>query len=217
MCTENMELYEKFRNCPADAQKPIAAGRLKGKTDINPMWRIKQLTEAFGPCGFGWLTKIKRTWIEEGNGGERTANVEIALKVKYNGEWSEEIPGIGGSMFVENESKGPYTDDECFKKAYTDAISVACKALGIAANIYYAKDPDSKYSVADSNIPPAPAPAPTPAKSKYMTIKELLVGKSIDMNAVSSWIQAKWHKEIMINDLTDEQFGQLKRAVEEAK
>ena len=211
MCTENMELYEKFRVCPADAQKPISAGRLKGKTDINPMWRIKQLTEAFGPCGFGWVTKIKRTWIEEGNGGERTANVEIALKVKYNGEWSEEIPGIGGSMLVENESKGPYTDDECYKKAYTDAISVACKALGVAANIYYEKDPDSKYSAGDSSTPS------TIAKSKYMIIKELLVGKSIDMNAVSDWIKAKWRREIMINDLNDEQFGQLKRAVEEAK
>jgi len=32
--------------------------------------------------------------------------------------------------------------------AYTDALSVACKALGIAADVYYEKD-KSKYIIAD--------------------------------------------------------------------
>ena len=50
---EDLELYEKFRVVPNEAKKTITAGRLKGKTDINPMWRIKALTEAFGPCGIG--------------------------------------------------------------------------------------------------------------------------------------------------------------------
>ena len=65
MCknAQNMELYNLFRECPKEAQKPIVAGRLKGKTDINPMWRLKMLTDAFGPCGFGWTVRIVRTWI----------------------------------------------------------------------------------------------------------------------------------------------------------
>ena len=71
---ENMELYTKFRACPPEAQKPITAGRLKGKTDINPMWRLKVLTEQFGPCGIGWVYKIVRTWIDDGNGAEKIAN-----------------------------------------------------------------------------------------------------------------------------------------------
>ena len=50
----NLELYDSFREVPQEAKKPIAAGRLKGMTDINPMWRIKVLTERFGPCGIGW-------------------------------------------------------------------------------------------------------------------------------------------------------------------
>ena len=45
---ENLELYNKVREVPKDAQKAITAGRLKGFTDINPMWRIKCLTEQFG-------------------------------------------------------------------------------------------------------------------------------------------------------------------------
>lgn len=155
MCKENMELYNRFRACPKEAQKSITAGRLKGKTDINPMWRIKVLTETFGPCGFGWTCKITQTWIEDSpDTGEKTANVRVELRVKHNGEWSEPIEGIGGAMFVAQESKGLFCDDDCFKKAYTDAISVACKALGIAADIYYAKDPDTKYSTGDPDVNP---------------------------------------------------------------
>ena len=48
---DDMTIYNLARSVPDEAQKPIAAGRLKGMTDINPMWRIKRLTEIFGPCG----------------------------------------------------------------------------------------------------------------------------------------------------------------------
>ena len=51
---ENMTIYDACRSVPETAKKAITAGRLKGKTDINPMWRIKRLTEQFGPCGIGW-------------------------------------------------------------------------------------------------------------------------------------------------------------------
>ena len=34
--------------------KRISGGSLNGMTDINPVWRFQALTEAFGPCGFGW-------------------------------------------------------------------------------------------------------------------------------------------------------------------
>ena len=53
-----MELYIQLQKTPPEAQKRIAAGRLKGMTDINPMWRIKRLTEVFGPCGIGWWYEI---------------------------------------------------------------------------------------------------------------------------------------------------------------
>ena len=157
MCKENMTIYNASRKCPPEAQKPITAGRLKGKTDINPMWRIKMLTELFGPCGFGWIPKIHRTWIETDEGtGEKIANVHISLRVKHNGEWSEPIEGIGGAMFVENERNGIHVDDDCYKKAYTDAISVACKALGIAADIYWQNDPESKYYTDGAHLNDSP-------------------------------------------------------------
>ena len=135
-----MDLYEKFRSVPETAKREIAAGRLKGKTDINPMWRIKALTEAFGPCGIGWKYKIIREWIEAGANGEIAAFMDIELFYKLDGQWSEAIPGTGGSAFVAKERAGLYTSDECYKMALTDAISVACKALGIGADVYWQAD-----------------------------------------------------------------------------
>lgn len=133
----NLDLYNKVRNVPADAQKSIGGGRLKGMTDINPMWRLKALTENFGMCGFGWKYEIISERLEKGSNDEISAFVKINLFVKVDGVWSEPIPGTGGSSFVTKEKNGLYVSDECFKMALTDAISVACKALGFGADIYW--------------------------------------------------------------------------------
>ncbi len=144
--SENMILYQQFQTTPQEAQKTIGAGRLKGMTDINPMWRIKRLTEVFGPCGIGWWYRITDKRIEDGANGEKKAFVDIELFYKLNGEISQPLVGTGGSAFVASESKGLYTNDECFKMALTDAISIACKGLGMSADIYYNKD-RSKYDL----------------------------------------------------------------------
>ena len=149
---ENLSLYESFRSVPTEAQKTIKGGRLNGFTDINPMWRIKMLTEKFGACGFGWIAPIKRTWLDGGANGEVIANVEIELFVKMGDEWSKGITGIGGSKYIAKENGGLYTDDECYKKAYTDAISVACKALGMGADIYWQNDRTKYTSLNDKPL-----------------------------------------------------------------
>ena len=165
---ENLEFYNKVRAVPEEAKTDITAGRLKGMTDINPMWRIKTLTEVFGPVGIGWKIQIVRTWLEAGGNGEIVANAEILLFVKYSGldrEWSDGIPGIGGSKLVAQENKGLFTSDECYKMALTDAISVACKLIGFGADVYWDKDA-TKYTEREeksprgTSVPESPA-APT--------------------------------------------------------
>lgn len=133
----NNELYQQFRSCPAEAQREIQAGKLKGKTDINPQWRLQVLTEAFGPAGFGFYFETVKTWTEDA-GGEVGAYVLLNLFVRHpeTGEWSRPIQGIGGSKMC-GKGKGDGQDDEAFKMAETDAISVCCKKLGIAADIYW--------------------------------------------------------------------------------
>ena len=149
----NLSIYESVREVPKEAKKAIEAGRLKGKHDINPMWRIKKLTEVFGPAGFGWYTEIARTWTEASECGEMAVFVDINLFVKKDGEWSKPIFGNGGNKLIANEKKYengqtvyiPYLDDDAYKKAYTDAISVAAKALGVGADVYFEKD-KGKYA-----------------------------------------------------------------------
>ena len=143
-----MELYNTYRKVPESAQKTITAGRLKGMTDINPMWRIQCLTEAFGPCGIGWFVRTHDKWITEGTDGEKVAWVSASLFIKKGegeDDWSEAIEGIGGSMLVANERNGAHTSDEAFKMAYTDAISVCCKMLGFGADVYWSAG-RTKYS-----------------------------------------------------------------------
>lgn len=146
---ENLAIYNAVRSVPDSAKRQIGAGRLKGKTDINPMWRIKTLTEKFGPCGFGWKYVITDKRLEQGANGEVAAFLDIDLFVKADGVWSDAIPGTGGSAFVAKEKNGPYTSDECYKMALTDAISVACKALGFGADVYWEAD-RSKYDKPES-------------------------------------------------------------------
>ena len=148
MSKDNMTVYEQVRKVPAEAQKKITGGRLNGMTDINPMWRIQKLTEIFGMCGVGWYPEIVSERLEQGADGEVTAHTNINLYVKTDEGWSKPIPGVGGAKFTAEERGGLYTDDEAFKKAYTDALSVACKALGIGADVYWAKGGETKYTPA---------------------------------------------------------------------
>ena len=163
----NMELYEQFRSCPDEAKKVIQAGRLKGFTDINPMWRIKRLTEVFGPCGIGWWYKITDKQME-GTDAEIRAFVDIELYYKWNGEVSQPVVGTGGASFLTEERSGAYMSDECYKMALTDAISVAAKDLGIGADVYFEKDRD-KYTPSEESTPPkkaAPAKVAPPQTKK---------------------------------------------------
>ncbi len=143
----NLDVYNALRGVPKEAKKEIAAGRLKGFTDINPMWRIKRLTEVFGPCGIGWWYIIKDKRLE-GDGSEIRAFVDVDLYYKWGDVVSQPIPGTGGSSFVTQERNGIYTSDECYKMALTDALSVAAKSIGLGADVYYEKDRD-KYTIAD--------------------------------------------------------------------
>lgn len=150
----NLDYYNKLKVVPQEALRQIQSGRLRGKHDINPMWRIKAMTEQFGVCGIGWKYVITKQWTET-FGSEVKAYCNIDLFIKVNGEWSDAIQGTGGSSEVSMESKGAYVSDECYKMALTDALSVAMKALGVAADVYFEAGKDiidigSKYGAQDS-------------------------------------------------------------------
>lgn len=168
---DNLDYYNKLKAVPQQALRQIQSGRLRGKHDINPMWRIKAMTEQFGVCGIGWKYVITKQWTET-FGSEVKAYCNIDLFIKVNGEWSDAIQGTGGSSEVTMESKGAYVSDECYKMALTDALSVAMKALGVAADVYFEAgkniiDHDSKYDVQDSRAAQQQTQAQQPASNQF--------------------------------------------------
>ena len=165
--SDNMEYWDAMKRPPASALKTIKAGRLQGMTDCKPQWRYEAMTRQFGPCGAGWKYTVDKLWREDGSGGQVMAFAQVSVyhRLQENDEWSDAIPGIGGSMLVALEKEGKpderlHTSDEGYKMAVTDALSVALKLLGVAADIYMGSWDGSKYKdepVATATKAPAPA------------------------------------------------------------
>lgn len=215
---DNLKLYNAVRAVPQEAQRPINGGRLKGMTDINPVWRIKALTEQFGPCGIGWYYTTDHQWTET-YGNEVVAFVNISLYIKNGDEWSKPICGSGGSKLVTIEKSGPYVSDEAYKMATTDAISVACKQLGMAADIYFAKDKfdRTKYSDGDKQA--------TAEDIKFQKETEASLAKKITANdvkiiekmvegkdALKTWVLQQCNVSDF-KEMTNAQYGEAMRAL----
>jgi len=159
----NMNIWNLLKQPPDWAMKKIAGGRLNGKTDISPLWRLQVMTETFGMCGIGWKYALEKYWTEEGPAGQKLLFVQVNLFVKSDGQWSDAIPGFGGDFVVEKESAGLHANDEALKMAITDALGNAMKNLGVAAVVYSNGIDGTKYNRPASPVTP-PASTITPPK-----------------------------------------------------
>lgn len=160
----NLRFYNMGCEVPDDALKTIQAGRLRGMTDVNPMWRMKRMTEIFGPCGIGWRYTIDRQWVEPyGDEVKCFCNVSLFVRDPETKQWSDAIPGVGGSAIVSREKNGLYVNDEGYKMALTDALSIAMKPLGIGGNVWYGSKAtgynESKYEADTRAVDNQPASA----------------------------------------------------------
>ena len=183
-----MQHYDNLRVTPRDALKEIGFGNLKGKSDINPQWRIEAITKEFGPCGVGWKFEIAETFLQALADGQTMVFVKINLYIKENDVWSEAIPGFGGDFLIKKDKNGIHGNDEAYKMATTDALGTAMKMVGVAADIYRGLANDSKYgrnaeqqaprgsqkAAPDTAKPPqkaAPAVTNQPDKKQQLLIK----------------------------------------------
>ena len=162
--SDNLHIYRQVSSVPEDAQKPFESSWGKKLTEINGMWRIQKLTELFGPCGEGWFTEVTRQERVDFPNGEVCVFTDINLYLKdtKTGRWSKPIRGTGGNRLVLKNADGLFIDDEAYKKAYTDALGIACKALGFGADIYWGRN-DSKY---DSGTATTASPSAKESDSK---------------------------------------------------
>ena len=204
-----IDIYESLSRPPKDALREIQAGKLKGKTDINPQWRYKAMTEKFGLVGIGWKYEVQKLWTEAGAGNEKLAFAQVAVFVKDGDAWSEPIVGIGGSKLVQFEKGAAVRNDEGYKMAVTDAFSTALKMLGVAADIYAGRWDGTKYNDEPATPPQPPAPPKkqpakfafepkggetTPAEKKELG--GLLSTKYPDGGAVFSKAEAKKYSDM---------------------
>jgi hypothetical protein len=194
-----MDKYKQASKPPPWALRTIQAGRLKGKSDINPQWRYQIMTELYGLCGYGWKFQVERLWTEQGPDNQVFAFAQVALQVKEIGSaWSEPIPGIGGHMLIVKEKAGPYANDEAYKMAVTDALSTAMKMLGVAADVYTGTMDGSKYS-ASRNEPQPPAPA----KSESPMITDAQI-KKLATTLTKQGVEDREHRLAIVNSLLGE-------------
>lgn len=129
--------YMSLSEVPTDATKKIQAGKLKGKSDINPQWRYEAMTEVFGLCGEGWKFEITNTiQVPVPATGELMIFVFLNLYIKGPDGWSAPIPGSGGDYLIVKDKNGIHGNDEGFKMATTDALGTAAKMIGVAASVY---------------------------------------------------------------------------------
>ena len=131
--SDNTRIWDALgKTDPAHTKQFTRAGGFKG-TAIKPMWANTQMTEFFGPCGVGW-------GMEEPVFNVVPALDEIMVFCTV-GLWyvqsarSQTVYGVGGDKVVVKQSSGLRTDDEAFKKAYTDALGNAMKFIGVGADV----------------------------------------------------------------------------------
>jgi hypothetical protein len=213
--------YDLLSKPPVTALKEIQAGRLRGKTDINPQWRYRAMTERFGPIGVGWKFTIDDLWTVPAFGDQVFAFARVSVYYTEDGGdgWSQAIQGVGGSMLVEQEKSGLHANDEAYKMAVTDALSAAMKMIGVGAAIYSGQwdGKSGRYHDAPQEDPAPAKPAPaakvqgrtwadfTPAE-RYADILARIVrvqGDAVRTKKLMDWVQD--HDA----DFEPQQFGTL--------
>lgn len=215
----SLECWDKFKQPPDWAMGKIGGGKLSGKTDINPQWRIQVMTETFGPVGIGWKFVETARQIVDGATGEKMVFVDLDLFVNIGGKWSAPIPGRGGDMLVETEKGKLVSNDEAVKMATTDALGNAMKYLGVAATVYSKGIDGTKYgrksvepqqgntnTLASRNTPAPANPVTKPEDLKYkinLGTKEIPNYKMLTLAEVpdSGLPQIEWYAKHSNNEV----------------
>jgi len=163
----NLALWESVQATDPDYTKSFSrSGGFRG-TAINHTYQQKRATQAFGPKGIGWGSKILDEKYQEGApilhkdqviGREIVHVVRIELWYVLDGNRGS-VEAFGQTTFVGQNKHGVYTDEEAPKKSLTDAESKALASLGFSADVHLGLFDDNKY-VSDLKVAVAEAEKP---------------------------------------------------------
>ena len=143
--SQNTALWDILgRTDPAHTKQFKRSGGFAG-TAIKPMWAYRRMTEEFGPVGHGWGVGEPSFQVVPASEGEVLVYCTASVWYKYADEVSQTVYGVGGDKVVGKNKYGLSSDDEAFKKAFTDAITNALKLIGVGADVHMGMFDDSKY------------------------------------------------------------------------
>lgn len=166
--SENTKLWDILgRTDPAHTTAFTRGGGFKG-TAIKPMWSYRRMTEEFGPCGIGWGVGEPVFQVVPGENREVAVFCTASIWYRFAAQPTQEaaeagmttvfgdrhtVYGVGGDKIVSHiKANAQYnrperweTDDEAFKKAFTDAVTNALKLIGVGADVHMGLFDDNKY------------------------------------------------------------------------
>ena len=143
--TDNLALWNVLGKTDPKHTKPFKRAGGFGGTAIKPIYTEQKMTEHFGPCGIGWGINEPVYQVVPASDGQIAVYCTTSIWVNHEGKVSAPIYGVGGDLVVVKQSGGLRTDDEAFKKAFTDAMGNAMKHLGMSADVHMGRFDDSKY------------------------------------------------------------------------
>lgn len=140
---EGLARWERLAKTDPAHTKPFNRGGFKG-TALKPIWLIKRMTEEFGTAGEAWgmlEPQFQTVFLPDA----KCQPLVYCTAGMWIGSPDRTIYGVGGDTLTNAFKSGTISDDEAFKKAYTDAINNCFKYLGIGGDVHMGQFEDSKY------------------------------------------------------------------------
>lgn len=170
--TDNLEIWNALGKTDPSATKSFKRSGGFSGTALKPMWILKRLTEKFGPAGIGW--GVGKPSFETVHASEGEVLVYCTVSA-WHGNKENVLWGVGGDKVVGKNKYGLTTDDEAFKKAFTDAVGNAFKSIGVGADIHMGLFDDNKYvSAMEREFAPEPEPVARIDDSQLTELEALL-------------------------------------------
>ena len=196
MSSMNTAIWDNLgRTDPAHVKSFQRGGGFRG-TAIKPMWSFRRMTEEFGPCGEGWGVNEPSFQVVPGTDGEVLVYCTVSIYYR-NGEHNipHTVYGVGGDKVVVKNKYGLSSDDEAFKKAFTDAITNALKLIGVGADVHMGLFDDSKYVASMkeefADEPPVKSSAALKREGSWETILAELRDDFMDCHSLAALKQLR--------------------------
>lgn len=209
--TSKTDLWDRLgKTDPSHTKQFKRSGGFSG-TAIKPMWSYRRMTEEYGPCGEGWGVNEPSFQVVSGPEGEVLVYCTVSI---WHGARDRTVFGVGGDKVVGKNKYGLSSDDEAFKKAFTDAVTNALKLIGVGADVHMGMFDDSKYvnERKQDEARKDSTPADNESHLAYIAQCREMIRKATDPAALATW----WNDQKQARrdfELTQAEIDDLKKFI----